>query len=103
MDVIACCAYGIEIDSVRTPDHPIVVNAKKILNVDASFSTFLSFMFPVIAKAIGCEPFNKKAMKFFDDLTFQIVERRIKQTDAKQNSDFMGLMIEESNNIPGTI
>jgi hypothetical protein len=28
MDVISACAYGIDIDSINNPDHPIVSNAK---------------------------------------------------------------------------
>ena len=79
MDVIACCAYGIELDSVRTPNHPVVVNAKKILNVDASIRQITCFMFPSVAKFFKLEVFDYDAVKFFDKLTFDIVEKRIKQ------------------------
>ena len=84
MDVIACCGYGIELDSINTPNHPVVVNAKQILNVDASFSMIVSAMFPAVGRLLGLEPFNQKAVQFFDDLTFQIVQQRMANGCAKR-------------------
>ena len=84
MDVIACCGYGIELDSINTPNHPVVVNAKQILNVDASFSMIVSSMFPAVGRLLGLEPFNQKAVQFFDDLTFQIVQQRMANGCAKR-------------------
>ena len=84
MDVIASCAYGIEIDSVSQPDHPVVVNAKRILNVDISFSFLGCLFFPSLAKWLGLEPFDKKAVDYFDDLTFKIVEKRMKEKEGEK-------------------
>ena len=84
MDTIAICGYGIEIDSVRNPDHPIVVNAKKILNVDISFSRMMCFFFPSIAKFLDLQAFDRDAINYFDKLTFEIVERRLQQKDQKR-------------------
>ncbi|KAJ6218335.1 hypothetical protein RDWZM_009492 [Blomia tropicalis] len=95
MDVIASCAYGIDIDSVRTPNHPVVVNAKKILNVDVSISFLFCIFFPGFAKFLRLEAFDKKAVEYFDDLTFEIVEKRLK-SDEKQKPDLLGLMIENA-------
>ena len=79
MDVIASCAYGIDVDSINNPDHRIVINAKKILNVDTSISMVISFMLPTLAKYLGLEPFDIQALKYFDDLTSKIIKERSKQ------------------------
>ena len=80
MDVIASCAYGIDVDSINQPDHPIVINAKKILNVDASLSLLICLMFPTLSKYLRLEPFNIQALQYFDDLTSKIIEERTKQS-----------------------
>ena len=79
MDLLACCCYGIEIDSINQTDHPTVVNAKKILAVDNSLKNLFPFFMPRIAgKYFGMGVFNKDAVKFFDQLTFDIIEKRMK-------------------------
>ena len=85
MDVIASCGYGINIDSVSQPDHPVVVNAKKILNVDANLSYLVSYIFPTIGRLLGLEPFDAKAVKYFDDLTMQIVDKRMKEMTKRKS------------------
>ena len=93
MDVISCCGYGIELDSISQPNHPVVVNAKKILNVDISFNQIMCFMFPRIAQLLKLEVFDKKAVNYFDKLTFEIVEKRLKQTDVKREYFQCGLSV----------
>lgn len=105
--------YGIEIDSVRNPDHPVVVNATKILNVDINFNQIICFMFPKVAKWLNLDIFDRDAVNYFDKLTFEIVEKRLKDAEGKrmflisncnlyyfflilENPDLLGLMIEES-------
>ena len=84
MDVIASCGYGIELDSVREPNHPVVVNAKKILNVDISFSFLACIFFPTLAKMLNLEAFDKNAVNYFDDLTYKIIEKRLANSGAKR-------------------
>ncbi|CAG2174790.1 unnamed protein product [Oppiella nova] len=76
MDVISACAYGINVESINNANHPIVVNAKKILSVDTSFSFMLSILCPSIARFFKLEPFNVNAINFFNNLTEQIVAER---------------------------
>ncbi len=76
MDVISACAYGINTDSVNNPNHPIVVNAKRILGVDANIGIILSVLAPPIAKFFNCEPFDKDSVNYFDVLTNKIVDER---------------------------
>ena len=78
MDVISACAYGIKIDSINNPEHPVVLNAKKIFGIDASISTILSITAPNIARFFKLEFLDPKAIKYFDDLTNQIVNERKK-------------------------
>jgi cytochrome P450 family 3 subfamily A len=83
MDVISACAYGIDIDSINNPDHPIVLNAKKILNIDANISVLLSVLIPSIAKFLKLEPFDINAANYFDSLTNKLVEERKKSVDSE--------------------
>ncbi|CAG2109785.1 unnamed protein product, partial [Medioppia subpectinata] len=99
MDVISACAYGINVESINNPNHPIVVNAKKILSVDSSFSYALSILAPPIARMFSVEPFNITAIKYFAKLTEKIVEERKSAAktltnSAKKRSDFIQLMID---------
>lgn len=84
MDVIAKCGYGIELDSLSVPNHPIVVNARKILNIDASLGRICRVMFPSIASKMGINFFNAEAVGYFDKLTFDIVERRRQNTGKRK-------------------
>jgi len=86
MDVISACAYGINIDSIDNPSHPIVINAKKILNVNASISILLSVLFPPFAKYLKLEPFDIKAANYFDTLTKRLVEERKKLAENQEKS-----------------
>ena len=88
MDVIACCGYGVEIDSVRDPNHPVVVNATKILNVDVTFTQIVCFLFPRVAKLLKLDIFDKDSVNYFDKLTFEIVEKRLKETEGKRKLFF---------------
>ncbi len=88
MDVISACAYGINTDSVKDPNHPIVVNVKKILNVDVSISLFLSVSAPPIARFLKLEPFDIKATNYFDALTNKIIEERKKFNQTQEISNY---------------
>ncbi|XP_054157436.1 uncharacterized protein LOC128955785 [Oppia nitens] len=104
MDVISACAYGIDVDSINNPNHPIVINAKKILSVDSNFSFIISVLMPPLARFLKLEPFNVKAIEFFDNLTKQIVHDRKLASSIQQNlsknkkSDFIQLMIDNEKN-----
>ena len=84
MDVIARCAYGIELDSVSQPDHPIIHNAKSILNTNVDFRQALCVFFPTIAKLLNLNFFDSKAVNYFDSLTKTIIEKR-KTSDKSKN------------------
>ena len=76
MDVIARCAYGIQLDSVSQPDHPIIGNAKNILNTDMDLKKTICVFFPKIAEFLNFHFFDPKAVNYFDTLTKTIIEKR---------------------------
>ena len=78
MDVLTSCAYGINIDSINNPDHPIVVNMRKITNIDANLAIITAFIAPPIAEFFKMETFDINAVNYFDNLTNKIVEERKK-------------------------
>ena len=84
MDVIAACAYGINIDSINNPDHPIVTNAKKILGIDANLNIILSVMAPSLARFFKLESFDINATNYFDKLTNDIVNERKKLNNCSK-------------------
>ncbi|CAG2106324.1 unnamed protein product, partial [Medioppia subpectinata] len=95
MDVISACAYGINVESINNPNHPIVVNAKKILSVNSNLNYAVSALLPPIARLLRLEPFNTNAIKFFDSLVKDIVnERKISTNEGKKRLDFIQLMID---------
>jgi cytochrome P450 family 3 subfamily A/cytochrome P450 family 3 subfamily C len=87
MDVITSCAYGVNTDSLNNPNHLIVTNAKRILNVDAGIGLFLSIMAPPIAKFFKCEPFDSNSVNFFDAITNKIVKERKKLQQSEENGN----------------
>lgn len=86
MDVISACAYGVNIDSINNPNHPIVLNAKRVLNIDANLSTFLAVFAPTIAKFFKLEMFDINAINYFDILTNKLVEERKNSNLSQEKS-----------------
>ncbi|CAG2120867.1 unnamed protein product, partial [Medioppia subpectinata] len=89
MDVISACAYGINVEFINNPNHPIVVKARRMLSVDSSLSNILSILVPPIARFLRLDPMNRQAIDYFDNLTNQIV------TEHKKVTDFIQLMIDK--------
>ena len=78
MDSISACAYGIKVDSIDNPDHPIVSNVNKFFGLDAPFRVMISILAPKIAQFFKVEFFDMSAVKYFSELTNQIVSERKK-------------------------
>lgn len=99
MDVIASCGYGINVNSVRQPNHPIVENAKRILGVDASFKFVFTLIFNKIAELFRMEVFDADSINYFDSLTHQIIEERLNQNTKTDAKDLVGLMMQNLENV----
>ncbi|CAG2172212.1 unnamed protein product, partial [Oppiella nova] len=96
MDVISACAYGISIDSLNNPDHPVVTHAKRILGADTTWRQVVGILAPNLAKFFKMEFFDIEAATYFDVLTNQILRER-KHNNKYTNSrrtDFVQLMID---------
>lgn len=85
MDVIASCAFGVNIDTISQPNHPMVENAKKILGLNADLSYAICVMLPSLARLLRLEFLDKQAIEYFDSLTFKIIEERLKQSSNGQS------------------
>ena len=76
MDVICACAYGIEINSLENTDHPMLLNARKILDPPLTMSILVSAFWPELARVLRCEPFSRHACDYFADLTDKTLAER---------------------------
>jgi len=96
MDVLCSCVFGIEIQSIKDPNHPVVKNAIRAFAVDLSFSSILGYIAPSIAKFLKLETLDRKAVNYFRELTAKIVEIRKTKSHSIDNkkTDFMQLMID---------
>ena len=79
MDVISSCAYGIKIDSINNPDHPIVQNAQKIFSLDVNLAMIIAVLFPRIAKWLDINFVDKDAIK--------VLARIINEVKLKRGSE----------------
>ncbi|KAH9418624.1 Cytochrome P450 3A4 [Dermatophagoides pteronyssinus] len=97
MDVIASCGFGIELNSINEYNHPLVKHALRIMNVDFTFSMIICMVFPSLGRFLDFDPVDRKSAKFFDDLTFKIIEDRLKRKN-QQKKDLIGLLVEQTVN-----
>ena len=91
MDVICACAYGIKINSIANPDHPIVVNIEKLLCFDTNFSVLTSILFPRLAKWLRLNFFDIQAINNLDQIINHVKIKRRKniaefENDSGQNN-----------------
>lgn len=97
-DVIATCAFGIEIDSMKNPDNEFYRYGKEVTNTDglaqfkAMYKMFFMMMFPKFARFIGIELMREKITNFF----IGVIDDAIKQRDEKgiTRPDMLQLMME---------
>ena len=86
MDVICACAYGINIDSINNPDHPILVNVRKILSVNANLRMAFSVLLPKLSRWLGINYFDMAAIDFLDQLIHKIFDER-RKTNCKNKNE----------------
>ncbi|OXU20727.1 hypothetical protein TSAR_010092 [Trichomalopsis sarcophagae] len=97
-DVIATCAFGIEIDSMKNPDNEFYRYGREVTNTDglaqlrAIYKMLFMIMFPRFAKFIGMELMREKISKFF----IGVIDEAIKQRDEKGTTrpDMLQLMMD---------
>lgn len=82
MDVLSSCVFGIKLDSIDNPDHPVVQNAKQFLALSPNLSRVLSVLTPRLAQFLRLEFFDPKTVQYFADLTKQIISERRKHKNG---------------------
>ncbi|CAG2107319.1 unnamed protein product [Medioppia subpectinata] len=100
MDNMGACAFGIELNSLENPDHPVLTNVKKLLDPPLTVAVMISAFFCGLARLLGSEPFDLRAAQYFTDLTKSIIDERKHHNKYLQNdkyqkrTDFIQLMLD---------
>ena len=104
MDATVAFAYGIKVDSLIDPQHPVVVNVRKIISLDSIDWRNLAnltviFLFPKVAQLLRLR-YNGQATNFFMDFYRKIIDEKRNDLgkNKKKASSFIELMLEEELN-----
>jgi cytochrome P450 family 9 len=95
IDIIASCAFGIEINSFKNPTNDFFRIAKKVTNF-TSFKTGLKFAgylaFPQLMKALKINLLDKESCDFFEEAIYDTMKTREKQGIIR--NDMIQLMLQ---------
>ncbi|XP_037950470.1 cytochrome P450 6a8-like [Teleopsis dalmanni] len=96
-DVIGCCAFGLECNSLQDPNMEFRLMSKKVFNSrrHGRFVGALIRSFPKIARMCGAKLVHEDVSKFFMRVVRENVEYR--ESEGIQRNDFMNLLIELKN------
>lgn len=93
-DVIASCAFGIKMDSMRHPKNEFYVLGKKTTNFDGfvSLKFFLTRNFPTLTRLLGIKIIGNRMIKFFTSLVSSTIRTRDEKNITRP--DMLQLMME---------
>lgn len=96
-DVIATCAFGVSVDSMRNPNNKFYVYGKEATNFNAiMFLKFFIFRsLPWLARILGLQFFRKKVVDFFRDIILTTIKTRDEMGIVRP--DMLQLMMENRN------
>ncbi|KAF8787803.1 cytochrome P450 3A31-like [Argiope bruennichi] len=97
IDVIASSAFSTKLDSHNDPKNRFVQSAKIAFSSDFSFRFAIHQLFPRLAKMLGIPVISPEPMKFFKDVTLQIIDQR-KKTGQTRN-DFLQLLMDTAKEV----
>ncbi|XP_068133444.1 thromboxane-A synthase [Hyperolius riggenbachi] len=102
MDIVASVAFGTNVDSQKNPDHPLVKNSKKFLELFTPFKPIilLTLSFPSIMIPIIRHLPNKnrdKINSFFRKTIMEMISARDQQPAHERRRDFLQLMLDARN------
>ncbi|XP_058837445.1 cytochrome P450 9e2-like isoform X2 [Topomyia yanbarensis] len=78
-DVIATCAFGIKVDSLKDPDNDFFTNGKKSTHfqrLSVLLRLFAINLFPRITDALGVEIIDREQLQYFSELIMNAVKTR---------------------------
>ncbi|KAK0087675.1 hypothetical protein PV325_000413 [Microctonus aethiopoides] len=100
-DVIATCAFGITIDSMRNPDNEFYILGREATNFEGILS--LKFLllrnFPIISRLLRVKLVNENIEKFFKTIVRDTIA--IRDEKGISRPDMIQLMMESRNNKNG--
>ncbi|XP_023219934.1 uncharacterized protein LOC111621915 [Centruroides sculpturatus] len=95
IDVVARCAFGMNLDSCNDPNNPFVKAADQILN-SAAWRFLIAIMLPRFARLIRLSVFDPSMSLFFKNAIMQVINNRKQSKDSK-SKDFLQLMLDAEN------
>ncbi|XP_063785321.1 thromboxane-A synthase [Pseudophryne corroboree] len=104
MDIVASVAFGTRVDSQEDPDHPVVQNSKKFLELFTPFKPLilLTLAFPSIMIPIARLLPNKNRDQingFFRKFIRNMIAQRDQQPANERRRDFLQLMLEARDSV----
>ncbi|XP_014211404.1 uncharacterized protein LOC106641481 [Copidosoma floridanum] len=101
-DVIATCAFGIEVDSLENPNNEFFVAGKKCSfnNLRNVLKVFLLDLFPKLTAKLGMRIVPKKETKFFVNVIEATIKTR--QEQGINRPDMLQLMIDTRDKMNGS-
>nr|DBA30271.1 TPA: hypothetical protein GDO54_006278 [Pyxicephalus adspersus] len=105
MDIVASVAFGTKVDSQKDPDHPLVQNSKKFLELFTPFKPviLLTLAFPFIMIPIARHLPNKKRDQinsFFRKTIREMIALRDQQPANERRRDFLQLLLDARDMAP---
>lgn len=101
-DVIASCAFGIEVDTIKNPNNELFVKGKQAVNM-GGFITLMKQMvnrnMPFLANVLNFSFLPKNLAKFFEDLINDTMKTR--QEKGIYRPDMLQLLMEQRNRKEG--
>ena len=95
VDVIASCAFGIEVNSFKNPDNEFYDIAQKITNGTSTKMVFKFVGFalmPKVMKALGITLFDKRVNAFIKEATVDTI--RVREENAIIRHDMINLLMQ---------
>lgn len=94
-DVIATCAFGIQVNSLADPDNEFRTNGKKVLQFSVGFTILkmiFMYFFPKIAKKMGLKLLDKQVRSSFKSIILDTMD--VRKRDNIYRPDMIHLLMQ---------
>lgn len=97
-DVIATCAFGIQVDSMRHPTNEFYVKGKKLINFNklALVKILLSQHLPMLSRFLNLKIIDARSTEFFTNLVAETI--RTRDENGITRPDMLQLMMDDRDN-----